>query len=68
VEVNPKQGKMLNIGALINGRPFSENPLNTFYDFANSARLLCGHNILDHHLPIGKELSIGRCTIKEPSR
>jgi ATP-dependent DNA helicase RecQ len=67
LEVNPKNGEILKIGALLNGSPFSGAGLPAFQHFARPARLLCGHNIFDHDLPVLKAAEAASWLFDKPA-
>lgn len=55
LEVHKKSKHILDIGALLRGDQFRKKSVNSFVQFAEGANLLCGHNIMDHDLPILKD-------------
>lgn len=55
LEANPRSGKVLRIGAALDGKTFSGSKITAFQTFAHPARFLCGHNILAHDLPLLRE-------------
>lgn len=55
LEVHKKSGQILEIGAIFRGDHFRKAALPAFAQFAREADILCGHNILDHDLPILKK-------------
>ncbi|MCB0586032.1 MAG: RecQ family ATP-dependent DNA helicase, partial [Phaeodactylibacter sp.] len=55
LEVHKKSKQILEIGALLRGDQFRRKSVESFLQFANGANLLCGHNIMDHDLPILKK-------------
>ncbi len=52
LEVHKKSAQILEIGALLRGDQFRRKSVESFVQFADGANLLCGHNIMDHDLPI----------------
>ena len=51
LELNRKSRKIEKIGAVLDGVSFSDKSVAKFYDFAKSAEIVCGHNIIDFDLP-----------------
>lgn len=47
-EVSANNQKIKDIGAEMNGTPFHSGNINSFIDFIENARFLCGHNIVQH--------------------
>ena len=48
-------GKLKDIGALFNGQEFHGNDLKKVKEYISSSEYICGHNIINHDLPILKE-------------
>jgi len=57
-EIDPKSGKILDIGAVTNdGRLFHQPSVSDFVQFVHGTEFVCGHNILNHDIKyIGKNL------------
>lgn len=55
LEVHKKTKHILDIGAILQGDQFRKKSVERFVEFAKSASLICGHNIIDHDLPILKK-------------
>lgn len=55
LEVHKKSKHILEIGGLLQGDQFRKKSVESFVQFASGAELLCGHNIMDHDLPILKK-------------
>jgi ATP-dependent DNA helicase RecQ len=55
LEVHKKSKHILEIGALLRGDQLRKKSVESFVHFAGGASLLCGHNIIDHDLPILKK-------------
>jgi len=55
LEVHAKAKRILEIGALFRSDPFRRKSVDGLVPFAAGAQLLCGHNIIDHDLPILKQ-------------
>jgi ATP-dependent DNA helicase RecQ len=60
LEVHKKSKRILEIGALLRGDQFRRKSVESFVQFADAAKLLCGHNIMDHDLPILKKYLEGQ--------
>jgi ATP-dependent DNA helicase RecQ len=48
-------GKLKDIGALYNGQEFHGNDLKKVEEFITCSKYVCGHNIINHDLPILRE-------------
>ncbi len=55
LEVHKQSKRILEIGAVLRGVQFRRKSVESFVQFAGAANLLCGHNIMDHDLPILKK-------------
>ena len=55
LEVHKKTKHILDIGAILKGDQFRKKSVERFGEFAKNANLICGHNIIDHDLPILKK-------------
>ena len=55
LEVHKKTGHVLDIGAIFQGDQFRKKSVEHFGEFAKSASLICGHNIIDHDLQVLKK-------------
>tara|TARA_R110002033_G_scaffold167528_1_gene206728 strand:+ start:3029 stop:7843 length:4815 start_codon:yes stop_codon:yes gene_type:complete len=51
IETN-KQGKIKDVGALFNGQELHENQLTKLESWINQAEYICGHNIVEHDIPL----------------
>ncbi len=52
-EIDPRSKKILDIGGIdSNGNQFHSNSIKDFFVFIKGADYLCGHNIIEHDLPI----------------
>jgi hypothetical protein len=69
LEVHKKSKHILEIGALLRGDQLRKKSVESFVHFAGGASLLCGHNIIDHDLPILKKYpeAAGPCLQSRPS-
>jgi ATP-dependent DNA helicase RecQ len=54
-EAGKNPSKIKEIGAWFNGAHFRDTSIKKFEAFAQKARYICGHNIIDHDLPILKK-------------
>lgn len=52
LEVNPKSGKIIEFGAELNNNQLRRKRTELLADFFQSAKMVCGHNIIFHDLPI----------------
>ncbi len=55
LEVHKQSKQIMEIGALLQGDQFRKKSVESFVHFAGRAKLLCGHNIIDHDLLILKK-------------
>lgn len=58
IEYDHHSKKISDIGALLNGTPFHKSSILEFKNFANMAEIVCGHNIIDHDIPVLKECGL----------
>ena len=47
-----KQGKIKDVGALFNGQELHESKLDKLEEWINQAEYICGHNIVEHDMPL----------------
>ena len=52
LEVHPKSQKILDYGAILNRNEYRGINQSKFENFSKTAKILCGHNIIAHDLPI----------------
>lgn len=50
IEVNPSTNKIIEIGALLGEKEFHSQSRSGLKEFSQSARFICGHNIIEHDL------------------
>ncbi len=67
LEVHKKSKHILEIGALLRGDQFRRKSVESFVQFAGGANLLCGHNIVDHDLPILKKYIDNQALFAKPA-
>jgi ATP-dependent DNA helicase RecQ len=67
LELHTGSGRILDIGALWRGDVFRKASVEVFEQFAGGARLLCGHNIVDHDLPALKKYLNGSSLPAKPA-
>jgi ATP-dependent DNA helicase RecQ len=67
LEVAPKSKKILEYGAILNGNQYRGRDQSTFKTLSQSATTICGHNILQHDIPILKSNHFSLSFISKPS-
>ncbi|PHN08679.1 RecQ family ATP-dependent DNA helicase [Flavilitoribacter nigricans] len=66
LEVHKKSKNILEIGAVLRGDQFRKSAPNAFVQFSESAEIVCGHNIVDHDLPILEKYLPGHAILSKP--
>lgn len=66
LEVHKKSNRILEIGAILQHDQFRKAGISHFAQFASSAGIVCGHNIVDHDLPILKKYLPGHAILSRP--
>ncbi|MEO1263818.1 MAG: RecQ family ATP-dependent DNA helicase, partial [Bacteroidota bacterium] len=58
LEVDPKSNKVLEYGAVLNGQTYRGRDFRRFESLFQPSKIICGHNIINHDLPILKQLNL----------
>lgn len=66
LEVHKKSKRILEIGAVFQEDQFRKSAPESFGQFAKSAEIVCGHNIVDHDLPILKKYLADHAIFSKP--
>lgn len=66
LEVHKTTKNILEIGAILQEDQFRKSAPEAFFQFGKSAEIVCGHNIVDHDLPILEKHLPGHAIISKP--
>lgn len=66
LEVHKTSKQILEIGAVLQEDQFRKSTTESFVQFAKSAEIVCGHNIVDHDLPILQQYLADHAILEKP--
>lgn len=67
LEVHKKTRRILEIGALLNGQQYKGKDLQAFAQLAETATIICGHNVINHDIPMLNATTNGTAITAKPA-